>query len=50
MVRLRVASPLTAQTEMNSVTEAAKNWELVLADIFAKVTDENLHKSVQLSP
>ena len=50
VVRLRVASPLTAQTEMNSVTEAAKNWELVLADIFAKVTDENLHKSVQLSP
>ena len=42
-------SPM-AQTEMNSVTEAAKNWELVLADIFAKVTDENYHKSVQLSP
>ena len=50
VVRLRDASPPMAQTEMNSVTEAAKNWELVLADIFAKVTDENSHKSVQLSP
>ena len=35
VVRLSDASPPKAQTEMNSVTEAAKNWELVLADIFA---------------
>ena len=48
VVRLRVASPLMAQTEMNSVTEAAKNWELVLADIFEKITVENSQKSVQL--
>ena len=50
VVRLRDASPPMAQTEMNSVTEAAKNWELVLNDIFAKVTDENLQECVQLGP
>ena len=50
VVRLRDASPPMAQTEMNSVTEAAKNWELVLVDIFDKITDENSQKSVQLGP
>ena len=50
VVRLRDASPPMAQTEMNSVTEAAKNWELVLADIFDKITDENSQESVQLGP
>ena len=50
VVRLRDASPPMAQTEMNSVTEAAKNWELVLADIFEKITDENSQESVQLGP
>ena len=50
VVRLRDASPPMAQTEMNSVTEAAKNWELVLEDIFANVTDEYSQKSVQLGP
>ena len=48
VVRLRDASPPMAQTEMNSVTEAAKNWELVLADIFDKITDENSKESVQV--
>ena len=38
VVRLSDASPPMAQTEMNSVTEAAKNWELVLVDIFEKIT------------
>ena len=50
VVRLRDASPPMAQTEMNSVTEAAKNWELVLVDIFDKITDENSQESVQLGP
>ena len=50
VVRLRDASPPMAQTEMNSVTEAAKNWELVLEDIFDKITDENSQESVQLGP
>ena len=50
VVRLRDASPPMAQTEMNSVTEAAKNWELVLDDIFDKITDENSQESVQLGP
>ena len=50
VVRLRDASPPMAQTEMNSVTEAAKNWELVLDDIFDKITDENSKESVQLGP
>ena len=50
VVRLRDASPPMAQTEMNSVTEAAKNWELVLEDIFANVTDEYSQESVQLGP
>ena len=38
VVRLREASPPTAQTDINSVTEAAKNCELVLADILATFT------------
>ena len=50
VVRLRDASPPMAQTEINSVTEAAKNWELVLVDIFDKITDENSQESVQLGP
>ena len=50
VVRLRDASPPMAQTEMNSVTEAAKNWELVLVDIFDKITDENSQESDQLGP
>ena len=50
VVRLRDASPLMAQTEMNSVTEVAKNWELVLEDIFANVTDEYSQEIVQLGP
>ena len=50
VVRLRDASPPMAQTEMNSVTEAAKYWELVLDDIFDKITDENSQESVQLGP
>ena len=50
VVRLRDASPPMAQTEMNSVTEAAKNLELVLVDIFDKITDENSQESVQLGP
>ena len=50
VVRLRDASPPMAQTEMNSVTEAAKNWELVLVDIFDKITEENSKESVQLGP
>ena len=37
VVRLRDASPPLAQTDINSITEAAKNWELVLDDIFAKL-------------
>ena len=35
VVRLRDASPPMAQTDINSVTEAAKNWELVLGCILA---------------
>ena len=50
VARLREASPPVAQTEMNSVTKAAKHWELVLDDIFAKITDENSQESVQLGP
>ena len=45
VVRLRDASPPMAQAEMNSVTEAAKNWELVLADIFEKSLMK-IHKKV----
>ena len=45
VVRLRDESPLMAQAEMNSVTEAAKNWELVLADIFEKSLMK-IHKKV----
>ena len=33
VARLREASPPVAQTEINSVKEAIKNWELVLVDI-----------------
>ena len=32
--RLRVAVPPRFQTEINSVTDAIKNWELVLKAIF----------------
>ena len=35
VVRLRVALPPMAQTDINFVTEAAKNSELVLDNIFA---------------
>ena len=35
VVRLRDASPPMAQTDINSVTEAVKNWELVLDSILA---------------
>ena len=48
VVRLGDASPPMSQKKMNSVTEAVKNWELVLADIFEKITDENSQESVQL--
>ena len=34
VVRLRMASPPEAQIIMNSLTEAAKNWEFYLSDIF----------------
>ena len=34
VVRFREASPPDAQNIINSLTEAVKNWELVLADIF----------------
>ena len=39
VVRLREASPPTAQTEMNSVSDATMNWELVLVAIFTQVTE-----------
>ena len=39
VVRLREALPPTAQTEMNSVSDATMNWELVLVAIFTQVTE-----------
>ena len=39
VVRLSEALPPTAQTEMNSVSNATMNWELVLEAIFTQVTE-----------
>ena len=39
VVRLREALPPMAQTEMNSVSDATMNWELVLVAIFTQVTE-----------
>jgi hypothetical protein len=39
VVRLSEALPPTAQTEMNSVSDATMNWELVLEAIFTQVTE-----------
>ena len=46
VVRLREALPPIAQTEINSVMEAARNCEFVLVDIFttlAKLGLEDVH-------
>ena len=39
VVRLSEALPPTAQTEMNSVSDAIINWELILVAIFTQVTE-----------
>ena len=39
VVRLREALPPMAQTEMNSVSDATMNWELVLEAIFIQFTE-----------
>ena len=39
VVSLRVALPPTAQTEVNSVSDAIMNWELVLVAIFTQITE-----------
>ena len=39
VVKLREALPPKAQTEMNSVSDAIMNWELVLVAIFTQVTE-----------
>ena len=44
VVRLREASPPIPQTEINSVIEAARNWELVLVDIFTTLAALELDK------
>ena len=43
VVRLRDASPPMAQTDINSVTEAVKNWELVLDTILASKVSSCVH-------
>ena len=40
VVRFREASPPWPKTEINSVREANKNWELVLAAIVTKCFEE----------
>ena len=39
VVRLREAFPCRAQTEINSFTEAVRNWEFILVDIFERVLE-----------
>ena len=43
VVRLRDASPPMALTDINSVTEAVKNWELVLDTILASKVSSCVH-------
>ena len=38
VVRLRQASPAANQTEINSLTDAVRNWEFVLAMLLLKKT------------
>ena len=39
VVRLREAFFCRDQAEMNSFTEAVRNWEFILVDIFERVLD-----------
>ena len=53
--RLRLASPPRAQTCINSFTEAPRNWEFVLKDIFRNLecltrSNKDHHVSLNMSP
>ena len=41
VLSFREASPFWAQTEINSVKDANKNWELVLAAIFTTIVTKD---------
>ena len=49
VVRLREALPPRAQTEMNSVSDATMNWELVLVAIFTQVTERLVDDMITMS-